>query len=110
MRDKLIELLGDYLYSEQIADHLLKNGVIVPPCKAGDTVWAIIKDRVAECQIHHYKIFGETLIICFEEKPYRGRHYEWSDGYMGVTLFKTKEEALSKLQASYKQVKGGAER
>ena len=28
-RDRLIELLGDYLYSEQIADHLLANGVIV---------------------------------------------------------------------------------
>ena len=24
---------------EQIADHLLANGVIVPPCKVGDTVW-----------------------------------------------------------------------
>ncbi len=37
-RDRLIELLQDYLYSEQIADHLLANGVIVPPCEVGDKV------------------------------------------------------------------------
>ncbi len=83
------------------------ENVPVLPYKVGDTVWAIIGDRVRECQIHHYKIFSETQVICFEEKAYRGRHYEWSEGYVGVTLFKTKEEALSKLQASYKQMKGG---
>ena len=49
MRDRLIELLGDYLYSEQIADHLLKNGVIVPPCKVGDVVYMpIITDDTHE--------------------------------------------------------------
>ena len=25
----------------RLADYLLKNGVIVPPCKVGDTVWVI---------------------------------------------------------------------
>lgn len=40
-RDRLVELLGDYLYSEQIADCLLANGVIVPPCNVGDTVYRI---------------------------------------------------------------------
>ena len=36
MRDRLIELLGDYLYSEQIADHLLENGVIVHDIRPTD--------------------------------------------------------------------------
>ena len=45
-RDRLIELLEDTLHEwecdvqdetlSQIADHLLANGVIVPPCKVGD--------------------------------------------------------------------------
>ena len=78
---------------EFTAAYLLANGVLCPPFKVGDTVWAIIRDTVRECQIHHYKIFSETQVICFEEKAYRGRHYEWSAGYVGVTLFKTKEEA-----------------
>ena len=53
MRDRLIELLLNVDYAldtdgreardsaEFIADYLLENGVIVPPCKLGDTVWYI---------------------------------------------------------------------
>lgn len=55
MRDRLIELLNkkydhfcdqcgvnkDSHYTENLADHLLDNGVIVPPCKVGDTVYQI---------------------------------------------------------------------
>ena len=46
MRDRLIELISGIVscaedertFSEIIADHLLANGVIVPPCKVGQTV------------------------------------------------------------------------
>jgi hypothetical protein len=55
MRDRLIELISqmqDYgeketnftthiRVNERIADHLLANGIIVPPCKVGDMVYAI---------------------------------------------------------------------
>ena len=55
MRDRLIELLNkkydhfcdqcginkDSHYAESLADYLLENGVIVPPCKVGDTVYVI---------------------------------------------------------------------
>ncbi|MBQ3543528.1 MAG: hypothetical protein IJA34_00825 [Lachnospiraceae bacterium] len=50
-KDKLIELLKDTLHEwecdvqfetiSEIADHLLANGVIVPPCKVGDTVYKV---------------------------------------------------------------------
>ena len=53
MKDRLMELLKsaplcgyafDDQYSdgtiEKIADHLLANGVIAPPCKVGDTVYS----------------------------------------------------------------------
>lgn len=49
MRDRLIELLEDTLHEwecdaqpetiSQIAENLLESGVIVPPCKVGDTVF-----------------------------------------------------------------------
>ena len=51
MRDRLIEIVKQVPYgvsvgakftqafSEKIADHLLANGVIVPPCKVGDTIY-----------------------------------------------------------------------
>ncbi len=52
MRDKLIELIQDAVggcarhWAEIIADHLLKNGVIIPPCKLGDTVWYISTENL----------------------------------------------------------------
>ena len=49
MKERLIELLKntpdlDTLFGnewEEAADYLLANGVIVPPCKVGDTVYII---------------------------------------------------------------------
>ena len=50
MRDRLIEFVKDSLkrhigkscnLAENITDDLLANGVIVPPCKVGDTVYVI---------------------------------------------------------------------
>lgn len=65
MRDRLIELLGDYLYSEQIVDHLLKNGVIAPPCKVGDKVYKVICTNRGNC-------CGVADFTC-EECPYQNR-------------------------------------
>lgn len=45
MRDKLIELLcnsgfiADTSTFESLADHLIENGVVLPPCKVGDVVY-----------------------------------------------------------------------
>ena len=43
MRDRLIELISHTQYmgglEGQLADYLLKNGVIVPPCKVGSGVY-----------------------------------------------------------------------
>ena len=39
MRDRLVELIDkDYLFAEDIADNLIANGVIVPPCKMGEYI------------------------------------------------------------------------
>lgn len=59
MKDRLVSLLnnlperevivsgtrvGKRLHTaETIAEHLLANGVLVPPCKVGDTVYAVIE-------------------------------------------------------------------
>lgn len=48
MRDRLIDILSKPIHpkegvnlAEVVADYLLDNGVIVPPCKVGDTVYVI---------------------------------------------------------------------
>lgn len=68
-KDRLVELLeesskrvGEYIDSKHIipsaeevhslrADHLLDNGVIVPPCKVGQTVWVLGSEYFWEAQI-----------------------------------------------------------
>lgn len=57
MRDRLIRLIDGFVFGTQIAinsiewdsdkvkelaDHLIANGVICPPCKLGDTVYRVI--------------------------------------------------------------------
>ena len=46
-RERLIELIIESVngcarnWAEVIADHLLANGIIVPPCKVGQVVWLV---------------------------------------------------------------------
>ena len=65
-RDRLIELIlhtpqkqaviqgratgKTYRTAENIADHLIANGVIVPPCKVGDTVYVISQGQGFNCR------------------------------------------------------------
>ena len=65
MRDRLCELLlnSDPIHErdmdddlvdgeiEAIADHLLANGVIVPPCKVGDIVYTINRMHPKEWKV-----------------------------------------------------------
>ena len=70
MRERMIELIQDAVggcarhLAEIIADHLLANGVIVPPCKVGDTVYYITGI--------HGRIVGEATVeeIYFSESDF----------------------------------------
>ena len=65
---------------ENIADHLLANGVIVPPCKVGDTVYQIDSERVYEYKVKN--VIYDTPSIAFDRRAI-------GNG----TLFLTREEA-----------------
>ena len=83
MRDRLIELLRksgasfERALPEEIADYLLANGVIVPPCKVGDKVYWIFEppfDDVTEKEIVEdefwwamFEDFGKTVFLTREE-------------------------------------------
>ena len=98
--ERLIELLGNLSISceEKIgcinceynketccklkrkADYLLKNGVIVPPCKVGDTVYQIdTAGNIYESKI--IKTIYDTYGIAFDERA------------IGKSIFLTREEA-----------------
>ena len=85
--------IGDF------ADHLLENGVIVPPCKVGDTVWIVYTPRWPADPADKGKWFmledGVQRIIY----GVKGLSIEtWNMGTIpeskfGVKLFLTKEQA-----------------
>ncbi len=127
MRDRLIELLNDmqdkgyvsakneneiscHVSNKNIADYLLENGVIVPPCKVGDAVYAkkgcfylphatLIKaDDIITCEIIAIKETkkGKFLLLkpLIEEAFNMRSANDWfSFLAIGKTVFLTKEEA-----------------
>jgi hypothetical protein len=87
----------DLTETEYVAECLLSEGIIVPPCKVGDIVW--VDDfmwGLIPCKVDrpYHCICGENGSCTFE----RG----FTDDDIGKTVFLTKEEAEQKL-------KGGAD-
>ena len=114
MRDRLIELVNDNpdiwmsdRASEMIADHLLANGVIVPPCKVGDTVYFVHTVCDTEGKEYEEILAGTVHSLSVDEKrtwlyiSYLGGLNYWHTFYdFGKTVFLTKEEAERALKES----------
>lgn len=112
-RKRLIELLlkSDPLHErdldddlvdgevEAIADHLLANGVIVPPCKIGDTVYVLSQKSIQEYTVHAIEINeNSTTIKCYSWLAERESLLHKHIAYFGETdfgkiVFLTKAEA-----------------
>ncbi len=114
MRDRLIKLIAKIKNSDEyswnpssserdaiMADKLLANGVIVPPCKVGQTVYKFNrynKTIIDECRIRSIlqredgslkiNVIDLRYLNCFEILPDAN----------GKTVFLTKEEAEAKLK------------
>ena len=126
MRERLIELIkqGDKTFADKyegkvmshidevyefVADYLLANGVIVPPCKVGDTVYNLM-----ECSCENIdgvytvcEFYDEGMCACKTicTHLYRIEKCLVTDGNLliftkkwGKTVFLTKEEAEQALR------------
>ena len=71
-------------FTDYLADYLLANGIIVLPCKVGDTVYQIDAERVFESKVK--AIVYDTENIAFDERA------------IGKTVFLTREEAEKALK------------
>lgn len=121
MKDKLIELINEAKKQTKnancdiernmiFADYLLKNGVIVPPCKVGDTVYVLTYDSITGFEKSRVKRMllknlqdGTTIKIiipCICD-DWGGAVREFYPEDFGKTVFLTREEAEQAL-------KGGA--
>lgn len=92
MRDRLIDLLQsvptDYegnVGIGAIADHLLAEGVIVLPCKVGDTVyWYNMGGKLSEAKV---------TMIGFAARLDNGFEYDVPFDELGKTVFLSRDEA-----------------
>ena len=116
MRDRLVELLyearngwevyfnnsllkgktRDKSLPEFVADYLIENGVIVPPCKVGQRVYSIYLNGKLRTDLH-----GDRITQIKINRG--GYHFKCWWGYfhlsdIGKTVFLTKEEAEQKLK------------
>lgn len=71
----------------KLVDALIAEGVIVPPCKVGDTVYYIHEgvDRVYEGELTSFVYVSNTNSF--------GIHYDGGYGIFGRYVFLTREEA-----------------
>ena len=108
MRERLIELLMDSeafndadgkADAKHIADHLLANGVIVPPCKVGDKVYHIKGKAIFVMPVKWFETNNYGWCACCVYPPMATFVFKFSD--FGKTVFLTREEAEQAL-------KGGA--
>ena len=92
---------------EEYAEELLANGVIVPPCKVGDTVYVIYPDprynwgnkelKILELKVHAFRYFNNKMTV---EIRGDGNYITWDISCFGVSVFLTPEEAEKALERS----------
>lgn len=113
-REKLIELLSDgrchykpncdgtFCFDEPCAvavqaDHLLANGVVVLPCKVGDTMYRIPRSAIREYAVVYIGISADPFASYVNIAWYRDvHHFETLSvrfDEIGKTVFLTREEA-----------------
>ncbi len=121
-RKRLVELLetapladitlGEYFnkpYIENcIVPHLLDNGIVVPPVKVGDMLFALwsvpteAKYVIYSAEVVEIRIAGrncrQTTTFLLEPLAYRGRRKEYRKDDFGKLLFTNKEDAEQALK------------
>lgn len=108
-RERLIGLLNqnrgcvEEQHAEELADYLLENGVVVLPCKVGDTVYKVMgKCNVSYCDC----IFGggHGYSRCYDDSKSCEAYIEKIEfalsmaDFIGKSIFTTREEAEKALE------------
>ena len=113
MRDRLIDLLYDMQDAriDTIADHLIENGVVVPPCKVGDTVYFPNEGYHDSAEIERIYIDENGVSFAWVQYDYGPDIVEvWDDGEfsideIGKTVFLT-IEAKAEAEQKLKEMRG----
>ena len=86
-------------YEARIADLLLANGVIVPPCKVGDIVYLFypVRKGIYEAVVDEISLSQKSNFIVTRDLYFNRRQAIFFE-QLGKTVFLTKEEAESALK------------
>lgn len=75
---------------ELLADYLIENGVVIPPCKVGDTVYYIAGKKVYKSKCHAITLQPSMQIHLYD---YDGDNARYST----KNVFRTRAEAENEL-------------
>ena len=113
MKERLTKLIKEaqerYIYAEDMAQYLMDNGVIVPPCKVGDTVYSVMKGGLMKCcvtcvRIDDYSDERRMEILCKEIRSRPSQHVKcFGAADFGKTVFLTREEAERALKGGVQE-------
>ena len=106
-REKLIDLMIEAKrtdpetgsFTDHLADYLLEHGVIVLPCKVGDTVYLISFNEITSCTVTSidYNSWGIPTKLFLENSEYDGFGVFSMQG-IDEDVFLTREEAEKALR------------
>lgn len=112
-RKKLIELIADSKQMngwnvedkwgriEDLADHLLRSGVIVPPCKVGQDIWHITKHYDGRIEMRKGKV---SMLQQKADKSWKVRItvnssvWDFTPNEIGIIYFLSREDAEKSLK------------
>ena len=105
MRERLIELIQNSVkgcarhWAEIIADYLLANGVIVPPCKVGDVVYDLTFGEVNAYVVEKMNFtYTPNGLECVEVNAMGKYGLIFNFNNIGKTVFLSREEAEKALE------------
>ena len=109
-RDRLINLLDkkqyygsakklgvSYVDNSALADYLIANGVIMLPCKVGDTIYFDTYKRGESIGIQPHKVANISIVVS-TERPFGCVGADIYDWEFGKTVFLSREEAERELE------------
>ena len=100
MRDRLIEIIKKTVvpyFAEFIADDLIADGWMRPPCKVGQTIYRNIRDKTLKFKIVKIEDFGDKMLFIDDA----GKWFGVID--IGTRVFLAKEEAEQALKVGVQE-------
>ena len=98
----VLNSIGSYDRLRELAEADKDGRLVVPPCKVGQRVFALLDTdkHISECEVKQIGLGNEIGFVGIEPIGARGREYGVSIKGFGKTVFLTREEAEKALEAT----------